>query len=57
MERERWRRAEMNWMVNMSDVGITLILTSFFCSVNCFVYIFKIRAPFTQVKPTKLGIP
>ena len=42
----------MSWTVNMSDEGITLILTSFFCSVNCFVYMFKIRAPSTQAKPT-----
>jgi len=47
----------MSWTVNMSDEGITLILTSFFCSVNCFVYMSKIRAPSTQAKPTKLGIP
>ena len=47
----------MSWTVNMSDVGVTLILTSFLCSVSCFVYMSKIRAPSTQAKPTKLGIP
>jgi len=47
----------MNWTMNMSDVGVTLILTSFFCSINCFVYMSIIRAPSTQAKPTKLGIP